>query len=93
MRSMYPAGECVLCHHWMDGHISKTGWLTLPGIFTHLGKYSGNMFFYGCQASFTVWFSNSTWKFIFAFSALNTLMMVSNLASVRLFSSFEICDF
>ena len=42
------------------------------------------------QAIFTDWSSNSILKFIFAFRALNTLIIVSNRASVKLFSSFEI---
>jgi hypothetical protein len=46
-----------------------------------------------CQASLTVWLSNSTLKFTFAFKALNTLIIVSKRASVRLFSSLEICAF
>ncbi len=35
----------------------------------------------------------STLKFIFAFSARNTFKIVSNLASVKLFSILEICAF
>ena len=44
-------------------------------------------FFY---AMFTVWSNNSILKLILAFKALNTFNIVSNLASVKLFSSFEI---
>ena len=36
---------------------------------------------------------NSTLKLSFAFKALNTFKIVSNLASVRLFSILEICAF
>jgi len=42
------------------------------------------------QASFVRSFKSSTLKLIFAFSALNTLIIASTLASVRLFSSFKI---
>ena len=37
--------------------------------------------------------ANSTLKLIFAFNALKTLIMVSNRASVKLFSNLEICAF
>lgn len=65
-------------------------------ISTHSSKFvilSLISFSSSCQTIFTVWLSNSTLKFNLAFKALNTLRIVSNLASVRLFSSFDICAF
>jgi len=45
------------------------------------------------QAILTDWSRSSILKLIFAFKALKTLIIVSNLASVRLFSILEICAF